>query len=76
MELILVGDRLNPNGTCPDVQNETIEFSMDPDVTFTEIATLCLEEGQDYKLKFTFDKYDPAAPDPAKNIYIDSVSIW
>ena len=74
MDGSLDGEPINLNGTCQDAQNETIDFSMDPEETFTEITTICLEEGQDYKLKFTFDRYDPAVPDPAKNIFIDSVS--
>ena len=74
MDGFLDGEPVNLNGTCQDAQNETIDFSMDPEETFTEITTICLEEGQDYKLKFTFDRYDPAVPDPSKNIFIDSVS--
>ena len=74
MDVSLDGEPINLNGTCQDAQNETIDFSMDPEETFTEITTICLEEGQDYKLKFTFDRYDPAVPDPSKNIFIDSVS--
>ena len=74
MDGSLDGEPINLNGTCQDAQNETIDFSMDPEETFTEITTICLEEGQDYKLKFTFDRYDPAVPDPSKNIFIDSVS--
>ena len=49
---------------------------MSTDQPFTEIApSLCLEEGQRYQLKFTFDRYDPGAPDPKANILIDSVSL-
>ena len=74
MDGSLDGEPINLNGTCQDAQNETIDFAMNPEETFTEITTICLEEGQDYKLKFTFDRYDPAVPDPSKNIFIDSVS--
>ena len=76
MDGSLDGEPINLNGTCQDAQNETIDFAMNPEETFTEITTLCLEEGQDYKLKFTFDRYDPAVPDPSKNIFIDSVSFY
>ena len=68
----------NLSGTCENstAENGPIEFAMEPDVTATQIAPLCLEEGQPYYIKFTFDNYDPAAPDRAKNIYIDSVSYF
>ena len=74
VQLITVGDPINPNGTCKDAINDPIEFVMNPEQTFTVIEPpLCLEEGQQYKIKFTFDQYQDS-PDPAASIYIDSVS--
>ena len=48
---------------------------MTPDKLYTEIAPpFCLEEGQRYQIKFTFDQFDPAKTDPKANILIDSVT--
>jgi hypothetical protein len=35
---------------------------------------LCLEEGQRYQIKLTFDQYDANNPDPKSSILLDSVS--
>ena len=41
---------------------------MTPDKLYTEIAPpFCLEEGQRYQIKFTFDQFDPAKTDPKAN---------
>ena len=47
---------------------------MSPGRLYTDIAPpFCLEEGQRYQIKFTFDQYDPAKTDPKANILIDAV---
>jgi hypothetical protein len=47
---------------------------MSPEKMYTDIAPpFCLEEGQRYQIKFTFDQYDPAKNDPKANILIDAV---
>ena len=71
---------LIPDGTpnpekCNYTLDEQNSFSMEAGTTHTEIAEpLCLEEGQSYKLKFTFDQYE-ANPNDQANILIDSVSL-
>ncbi len=74
VELIRVDGPVNPEGKCNETVDGEIPFSMSPDKPYTEIEPpLCLEEGQRYQIKFTFDQYDPATPDPKANILIDSV---
>ena len=55
----------------------TAQFSMASDAIHTAISpSMCLEKGKRYEIKFTFDQYDPANPDPTPKptINIDSVS--
>lgn len=76
VELVRIDGPVNPEGKCNQTQDGKIEFSMQPDNSFTEIPNpICLEEGQRYQLKFTFDQYDPGAPDPKANILIDSIAL-
>ena len=74
VELVRIDGPVDPNGKCNETVDGKISFSMAPDKPYTEIVpALCLEEGQRYQLKFTFDQYDPGAPDRKANILIDSV---
>ena len=42
---------------------------MPPDTTQTIVSpSLCLERGKRYKIKFTFDQYDPNTPKATINI--------
>ena len=76
VELIRIDGPPDPTGKCKDAQDGKIPFSMSPDQLYTEITPpLCLEEGQRYELKFTFDHYDPAAPSISHNILIDSIAL-
>ena len=55
-------------GSGDDV-TATGEFSMPPDTTQTTVSpSLCLERGKRYKIKFTFDQYDPNTPKATINI--------
>jgi hypothetical protein len=77
VELVRVDGPVNPSGKCNDTHDGQMPFSMKPDNLYTEISpALCLEEGQRYQIKFTFDLYDPAAPDTKHNILIDSVRFF
>ena len=59
-------------GSGDDV-TATGEFSMPPDTRQTTVSpSLCLERGKRYKIKFTFDQYDPNTPKATMNI--DAVS--
>ena len=77
VELIRIDGPVDPEGKCNDTQDGKIPFSMEAGTTVTEITPpLCLEEGQRYQLKFSFDQYDSGSPDPTKSILIDSVSTF
>ena len=74
VELIRVDGPVNPEGHCNETVDEPITFKMDPDKLYTEIEPpLCLEEGANYELKFTFNDYDQGTPAPTAKILIDSI---
>ena len=74
VELIRVDGPPSPTGKCNDTHDGPVPFSMAPEQLYTAIVPpFCLEEGQRYQIKFTFDQHDGAKSDPKANILIDSV---
>ena len=74
VELIRVDGPVDPEGHCNETVDTPVEFEMSPDQLYTEITpSFCLEEGKNYELKFTFNRYDPAVPNQNAKILIDSI---
>ena len=66
---------LSGDGTPDDPFVQETSVSMDPSGRFTPIEPeFCLEEGKRYQVKFNFDQYDPATPNPKASILIDLVT--
>ncbi len=80
VELIRVDGLADPEGRCKDANDGPISMSLpstSPDgstLRFNELPEqLCLEEGQRYQIKLTFDQYDANTDDPSASILVDSV---
>lgn len=76
VELIRIDGAPDPNGKCKESNDGPTQFSMPSQQRHTIVGNpVCLEEGQRYQIKLTFDQYDPNTPDPKSNILIDSVML-
>eukprot|EP00094_Tigriopus_californicus_P009037 TCALIF_08711-PA protein Name:"Similar to LanB1 Laminin subunit beta-1 (Drosophila melanogaster)" AED:0.08 eAED:0.08 QI:0/0.86/0.81/1/0.86/0.87/16/623/1807 len=76
IELIRIDGAPDPNGKCNETNDGPTQFSMPNNQRHTIVGNpVCLEEGQRYQIKLTFDQYDPNTPDPKSNILIDSIAL-